>query len=362
MSNWGTTPAVSNLLDHGKRPLTYSQAIYEATRLALADDPRVRVFGEGATDALGIYGTTKGLHQEFKDRVWDMPLSEGLITGLGIGMALAGLRPIVIHPRNDFLLLGLDQLCNHAAKWRFMFGDKPRVPMTVRSVACRGWGSGSQHAQALHSIVAHFPGLNVLVPFTPSDAKGFLLWSVLESSGPTVIMEHKWLWNLKGDVPPGVYTTRPGPPQVLKEGKDVTLVGISYGVAEALIAAKDLEGFGIDAEVIDVRSLTPLWTEIMCESVEKTSRIAVIDTGHTSYGASGEIISRVVEGIRGKLRARPLRIGLPDTPVPAGSESTFYYDAVQIRERVLEMFYRGGKRYADTGHRRSRLSRVCIGP
>jgi len=336
MSNWGTTPALPDLLDCQDRAITYSEAIHEAGRLALAADPSVRVFGEGVTDPFGTYGTTKDLHKEFgDDRVFDVPLAEGLITGLGLGMAMVGLRPIVIHPRNDFVVLALDQLCNHAAKWRFMFGHQTPLRMVVRTVACRGWGSAAQHSQALHATIAHYPGLQVLVPFTPYDAKGFLLWATLESEDPVVIMEHKWLWKLKGEVPEEAYVSRPGEPVIRRTGQDVTLVGISYGVADALLAARELAESGIEAEVIDLRSLRPLNMDPVLTSVRKTGRLVVIDTGHTFLGVGAEVVAQVMEQLPAPaLKSAPVRIGLPDMPVPAASESTYYTSPGEVVERV----------------------------
>lgn len=340
MSNWGTTPKLPDLLQGGRRPITYCEAIYEAMHTALSSDSAVRVFGEGVTDPLGTYATTTNLHKEFgEDRVFDVPVAEELITGMGVGMAMVGLRPIVIHPRNDFLLVSMNQLINHAAKWRYTFGNKTKMPLVVRSVACRGWGSASQHSQALHSILAHFPGLNVLVPFTPYDVKGFLLWAVWESQDPTIVIEHKWLYKLKGFVPREKYSCAPGLPQVIRAGNDVTIVGISYGVADALLAAKKLEDGDIDAEVIDVRSLKPLEIEIICDSVEKTGRLVVIDPGHTLYGASSEIITRLLETLpASKLISKPIRIGLPDTPIPASSESTYFVTPDAVASIVKRIF------------------------
>jgi pyruvate dehydrogenase E1 component beta subunit len=284
------------------------------------------VFGEGVTDPAGTYGTTKDLHKEFGEhRVFDVPLAEGLITGMGLGMALVGLRPIVIHPRNDFLFLALDQLCNHAAKWRHMFGTNTPVPLVVRSVACRGWGSAAQHSQTLYSTVAHFPHINVLVPSTPYDAKGFLLWAALESEEPVLIVEHKWLWKLKGEVPEGKYFSRPDGPRVIKKGRDITLVGISYGTVEALLAAKKLAGQGIEAEVIDIRSIRPLKMERIIQSVKKTGKLVVVDMDHNFLGTGAEIITQLVETLPPLvLRTKPVRVGLPDIPIPASSESTYY--------------------------------------
>ncbi len=166
MSNWGTTPSVPDILPETGRMGTYKEAIYEAMKIALASDSSVRVFGEGVADPLGSYGTTTGLHKEFgAEASFDVPIAEGIITGMGVGMAMVGLRPIIIHPRNDFLLLALDQLCNHAAKWNYMYAGKSPLPLVVRTVSCRGWGSAAQHSQAIHATLAHFPGLTVLVPF-----------------------------------------------------------------------------------------------------------------------------------------------------------------------------------------------------
>ena len=326
MSNWGTTPKLPELIDQGTRPLSYQQAIAEAMTQALESDPRVRVFGEGVTDKAGTYGTTKDLHVRFGgERVFDVPTAECVITGIGIGMGLGGLRPIVIHPRNDFLLVALDQIANHAAKWELMFAGRRHAPMAIRTVACRGWGSAAQHSQALHSVLAHFPGLQVALPFTPDDAKGMLLYAALEATGPVMLMEHKWLWNLTGNVPEEAYRCGPGEPRVLRSGSDVTIAAMSYAVAEAVQAADKLADDGISAEVIDVRWLRPLDVSPICESVRKTGRLIVADTGHCQFGATGEIVAQVLERVHpADLKAPPRRIATPDTPVPASSEHTYY--------------------------------------
>ena len=345
MGNWGTSPTLPDILKLGQRPITYGEAICEAMHTALSDNSSVRVLGEGVTDSSGIYGTTKNLDKEFgSDRVFDVPLAESLITGIGIGMALLGLKPIVIHPRNDFLLLAMDQLCNQAAKWRYMFGDKINVPLVTRSIICRGWGSGAQHSQALHSILAYFPGLKVPIPFTPYDAKGFLLWAVFEAQDPVIIIEHKWLYKLRGNVPEKRYICNPGFPEIIKKGKDITLVGISYGVADALQAAKQLEDSGIEAEVVDIRSLKPLQTDTICKSVEKTGRLMVIDSGHILFGASAEIVTQVVEKIHpSRFKLPPVRVGLPDSPTPASSEETYYFKPKDITAIAIKMMKGGNK-------------------
>ncbi len=332
MSNWGTTPSVPDVLPESGRMGTYGEAIYEAMKIALASDGSVRVFGEGVADPLGSYGTTKGLHEEFGAEVsFDVPIAEGIITGVGVGMAMVGLRPVIIHPRNDFLLLALDQICNHAAKWNYMYAGECPIPLVVRSVSCRGWGSAAQHSQALHATLAHFPGLTVLVPFTPRDAKGFLLWAALKAQQPVVIMENKGLWKLRGEVPEGKYFCEPGQPQVLREGRDITLVGISQGTLDSMLAAGRLAEEGISAEVIDVRSLKPLDVTFICDSVKKTGRLLVVDPAPKLFGSAAEIVSRVMELVPvSALKASPARVALPDTPVPASSESTYFFTQEQV--------------------------------
>ena len=339
MSNWGTTPTLGPLLPEGARPMKYSQAIAEALEIALAADERVRLFGEGVTDKAGTYGTTRALHERFgTERVFDVPTAEQIITGLAVGMSLGGLRPVVVHPRNDFLLLALDQLCNHAAKWEAMFGGRSRLPLAVRTVACRGWGSAAQHSQALHAVLAHFPGLHVAVPFTPADVKAAVLWAALEAEAPVVIMEHKWLWNLVGHAPEGNSSAGLAPPQVLRAGEEVTIVGISYGVADALMAAGELAEHDIAAEVIDLRWLKPLTIEPVVNSVRRTGRLVVVDTGHVAYGATAEVVAATLGKLApAELKAPPVRIALPDLPVPACCEQQYYPGPRDIVRAVVGM-------------------------
>jgi len=343
MSNWGTTPTLPELLPVERRPGTYRQAIFEAMEEALAADGRTRLFGEGVTDKAGTYGTTSGLAERFGgERVFDVPTAEQIITGLAVGMSLGGLRPIVIHPRNDFLLMAMDQIANHAAKWKAMFGGTGRLPLAIRSVSCRGWGSAAQHSQALHASMAHIPGLLVAAPFTPADAKGIALWAALAADEPVLIMEHKWLWNLQGHVPAGCCPTPPAGPQVLRRGDDVTVVGISFGVADALIAADALTDDGIAAEVIDLRWLKPLNVAPIAESVRRTGRLVVVDTGHLSYGAAAEIVAATAERVPpGAMKAPPARVALPDVPVPACSEKTYYPGPETVADRAAALMGAG---------------------
>jgi len=328
--NWNTVPALPDLLPGGENRITYAQAVHEALDSALASDERVRVFGEGVTDVYGTNGLTKGLAEKYPGRVFDVPTAEGVITGVGVGMALGGLRPIVIHPRNDFLLLALDQLCNHAAKWRTMCGQP--CPLTVLTVACRGWGSAAQHSQSLAGLLASFPGLNVAVPFTPYSAF-YAVSASVATPDPLVVCLHKRLWGLVGPVRP------PSPagmgPELLRGGSDVTIVGISYGTADALRAAEILRCRGISARVYDLRWLKPLDLYAIVRSCKETHRLVVVDTGHVMYGASAEIVAAVAE--RCKLKG-VVRVGLPDSPVPANNERDYFPgpdDVVRAVESIL---------------------------
>ena len=296
------------------RNLTYAQAINEAQEIALSRDPNVFVIGEGVPDAKGIFGTTIGLAQKFPGRVMDMPVSENGITGICVGAAISGMRPIMVHARMDFTLMSFDAIANTAAKWFFMFGQKQSVPIVIRMVVGRGWGPGPQHAQSLQALYAHIPGLKVVMPAVPADAKGMLL-SAIADNNPVIFIEHRWLHGLTGDVPQGYYATPIGTARIVQKGKDVTIVAASHMTIEAIRAATALMGEGIHAEVVDLRSVRPLDHETILRSVKKTHRLIVADTGWKSFGIGAEIVAMVAEsGIR--LATPPLRIALPDLPAP----------------------------------------------
>ncbi|MBM3301099.1 MAG: alpha-ketoacid dehydrogenase subunit beta, partial [Deltaproteobacteria bacterium] len=278
-----------------QRTLTYAEAIHEAIEQEMARDPSVIVMGLGVDDPKGIYGTTLGLVKKFgPERVFDTPLSEDAMTGVAIGMSLAGLRPIHVHQRMDFLLLAMNQLINIAAKSRYMYGGTVSVPIVVRSIIGRSWGQGAQHSQALHAFFMHVPGLKVVAPTTPYDAKGCLIQSIRDDN-PVMFIEHRMLHKYqKGYVPEERYTVPFGRAWVLAEGDDITLVGISHMVVECLRAQRYLEEVRISAEVIDPISLSPLDMDTIAESVRKTGKLLVVDNAWTTCGASAEIFARVV--------------------------------------------------------------------
>ena len=299
------------------RQLKFSQAINEAIDLSLAKDSSVYIMGLGVPDPKGIFGSTLGLQQKYgSHRVMDMPTSENGMTGIAIGSALAGMRPILTHQRIDFALLSVEQIVNQAAKWHYMFGGQSSVPIVIRMIIGRGWGQGAQHSQSLQAWFAHIPGLKVVMPATAHDVKGLLISSI-EDNNPVIFIEHRWLYNIIGDVPEGVYRVPLGQAQVVREGKDVTLVATSYMTLEAIRAAEMLATEGVSAEVIDIRTLRPLDEETILESVRKTGHLVVADTGWKTVGFSAEILALVTERAFKDLKSAPTRIGLAESPGPS---------------------------------------------
>jgi pyruvate/2-oxoglutarate/acetoin dehydrogenase E1 component len=326
------------------RTLSYAEALHEATEQEMARDASVVVFGLGVDDFRGIYGTTAGLHQKFGgDRVFDTPLSEDAMTGVAIGAALGGLRPIHVHIRMDFLLLAMNQLVNMAAKMRYMFGGAVSVPLVVRAIIGRSWGQGAQHSQGLHSMFMHVPGLKVVAPTTPYDAKGCLVTAIRDEN-PVIFVEHRLVHALRGPVPSDEYTVPFGRARVLAPGGDVTLVGISHMVVECLRAARHLEGVGISAEVIDPVTLSPLDTDTIVASVRKTGRLLVVDTAWLSCGASAEIVTRVVERLQGEREVRVGRLGFEPVTCPPSPalERLFYPDHAGIASTAHRLVHERG--------------------
>lgn len=299
------------------RELRYAQAIHEALDLCLAKDPSVYLMGLGVPDPKGIFGTTSGLQQKYgENRVMDMPTAENGMTGIALGSALVGMRPVMVHQRMDFAVLAMEQIVNQAAKWHYMFGAKAKVPLVIRLLIGRGWGQGTQHSQSLHAWFAHIPGLKVVMPATAADAKGLLI-SAIEDDNPVIFIEHRWLHNVKGLVPTGVTREPIGKARVVREGTDVTLVGVSYMTLEAIRAADYLAEEGISAEVVDLRSVRPLDRETILASVRKTGRLVMADTGWATAGISAEILAIASEDAFDSLKAAPVRLTLPDCPIPS---------------------------------------------
>lgn len=319
--------------------MTFSQAINDGMIVAMENDPKVLAFGLGINDPKAIFGTTAGLCDRFgKQRVFDMPVSENALTGLAVGAAIAGYKPVMVHQRLDFALVSIDQIVNSAAKWFYMFGGQTPIPMVIRMIVGRGWGQGPTHSQALHSWFAHVPGLKVVLPATPEDAKGLLLQSINDRN-PVIFIEHRWLHNALGEVPNGDYRIPIGRGNIVIPGSDVTVVALSLMVPEARRAALHLAKYGINCEIIDLRSARPIdWELIRC-SVEKTGRLVALDIANKTLSVASEIVAGVSESSFSQLKAAPIRIGLPDHAVPTSPGLTidFYPTAVNIVEQIAEM-------------------------
>lgn len=323
----------------GGRRLSYGEAVREALFQALKSDPNVFVMGQGVDDPSGMFGSTLDLHKKYgQERVFDTPLSENALTGVAVGAAICGMRPVYVHNRPDFLLLCMDQLVNHASKWSFMFGGKVKVPLVIKSTIGRGWGSAAQHSQAIHALFMHIPGLRLVMPSTAYDAKGLMLSSIADNN-PVIYIEHRWLYKNSSYVPQDMYFTPFGKATVKRKGKDVTVVGISYMVIEALRAAQELEKEGIDIEVIDPRTLKPLDEETIIDSVKKTGRLVIADIGWKTGGAGAEIAAVIAEKAFNYLKAPVKRIACPDVPTPSGFtlENEFYKGKDDIIKAVKKI-------------------------
>jgi len=321
------------------RQLKFFEAIHEATDQCLETMPEVILLGLGVPDPKGIFGTTKGLLEKYgTERVTDIPTAENGITGITLGVSLLGFRPILTHQRVDFALLSLDQIFNQAAKWCYMTAGKMNVPIVIRMIIGRGWGQGPQHSQSLESCFAHIPGLKVVLPSTPHDAKGLLISSIKDNN-PVIFLEHRWLHDTFGEVPKELYEIDIGKARIVKEGKDLTLIVYSYNLIEALRVEEILKKFNISIEILDLRTLRPLDKEAILNSVTKTGRVLVIDIGWSLYGVSSEIISTIVENIFMKLKAPPKRIGLKDTPIPSTKTlaNIAYPSLKEIISEIIEL-------------------------
>lgn len=328
-----------NLADKNLRARTYVEALREAQSQLLESDNSVYIIGEGIDDPGGVFGSTKDLHKTFGcGRVLDMPIAENGLTGIALGSAFAGMKPIFVHMRMDFLPMCLDQIVNHAAKWNYMTGGKCHAPIVIRSLVGRGWGSAAQHSQALHGLFSHFPGLRVAVPATPYDAKGLLI-NAVKDGNPVIFCEHRWLYSFEGYVPEEMYSVPFGQGVIRQEGGDVTIVAVSLMVYEAIKAARELDKLGIKAEVIDPRTIKPLDLELILKSVKKTGRLIVCDTAVKEAGISAEISAQVAEYGFDYLKAPIARIGLPDAPTPASDvlEKVYYPGVADIVAKAKEV-------------------------
>jgi pyruvate/2-oxoglutarate/acetoin dehydrogenase E1 component len=301
-----------------ERQITYAEALNEAIREEMRRDATVFVMGEDVAGwgGGGVFGVTKGLVEEFgAERVRDTPISEEAIAAVAIGAAATGSRPIAEIMYVDFIGLAMEPIVNQAAKLRYMFGGKARVPIVIRAQEGAGRGNAAQHSQSLEAWFCHIPGLKVVTPSTPADAKG-LLKSAIRDNNPVIFLEHKALYFTKGAVPEGDIAIPLGVADIKRQGKDLTIVGVHTMVGKALKAAEILAEEGIDVEVVDPRTLVPLDQQTIVDSVKKTGRLIVSHEAYTNAGYGAEIISRVVESAFDYLDAPPLRVCARDVPMP----------------------------------------------
>lgn len=328
------------------RTITYAQAITEATIQAMEMDSSVIVIGQGTRDKGQIFGSVEGLFDKYgPQRIIEMPIAENTVSGICVGAALNGLRPLLILQRADFAFLALDQLINHASKYHFMFGGQVKIPITVRLIVGKGWGQGPQHSQDLHSMFAHFPGLRVIAPSDPYTVKGALLNSIF-CDDPVIIFEGRPLYLQSQEVPLEPYVFPLGKARKITEGKDVTIAAVSFLVPEALAAAAALSKDGFSAEVLDIASISPLDIEAIKNSVEKTGRLLIADTSWSFCGISAEISSQINELLFNRLKAPVARLTIPFCPAPAASEleNKFYPNKEQIEQFCRKMIFKKEKK------------------
>jgi len=314
------------------RPLSYSLAINEALHQSMAADPAVCLFGQGVKSPWYVGNTCQDLIERFgAARVIDTPISENAITGSAVGAALAGLRPIVVHPRVDFLVYALDPIINEAANWRYMCGGAASVPVVIWAIINRGGEQGAQHSQALHALFTHVPGLKVVMPATPYDAKGLMI-AAIRDDNPVIFIDDRWLYRLEDDVPEEAYEVPIGKGILRRTGADLTIAALSYMAYEAGRAADELAQEGIQADVIDFRTAKPLDRDILLQSVRKTGRLVVADGGWRTGGFAAEVLAAAAEDGWRDFKSAPIRVTLPDVPAPASLslEKVYYPNASDI--------------------------------
>jgi 2-oxoisovalerate dehydrogenase E1 component len=325
--------------DEPSSVISAAEGIRAATEHLLATDPRVFVVGEGVNDPKGIFGTTSGLAQRFgENRCIEMPIAENGFTGMAIGAALAGQRPLVIHQRVEFCLLALEQLANNAAKMHYVSNGRHRVPIVLRLISGRGWGQGPAHSQTLENLFALIPGLKVVMPSTAADAKSLLL-GAMDDGNPVIFLEHRWVHYATGSVPNRAIPMPLDGPRKVREGKTATVVASSYMTLEAIQAADALARYDASIDLFDLRVVSPLDLGAIEESVRETGRLLVVDTGFSHLGLGAEIVARVAESCHGWLKAPPRRLGLAHHPTPSARDlaGAYYKTSVDVASAIAEL-------------------------
>lgn len=319
--------------------MSYGVALNDAHRIMLKKYEECFVIGQGVNNPWFVGKTTVGLVDEFTSRrVMDTPICEAAMAGAAIGAAMAGMKPVVFFPRMDFMYLALDQIINHCASWNYMFNGQVNVPVVIRGIVNRGGEQGAQHSQSPLAVYANIPGLKVVCPATPKDAKGLFIAAV-EDKNPVIFIDDRWLYDGEEDVPDGYYSTPIGKANVLKEGNDVTIIAASYMVKPSMEAAKLLEEKGISCEVVDLRTIKPLDEETVLNSTKKTNR-AVIAVAEWDFASVSSHVAQIIYKEQFKtLKSAIEKVNLPNLPAPASNslEKVYYPDANSVMEAVMKV-------------------------
>ncbi|MDF1498747.1 MAG: pyruvate dehydrogenase complex E1 component subunit beta [Patescibacteria group bacterium] len=324
------------------RKLSYSLAINEALHQMMEFDSSVFLIGQGVKSPWYVGNTCNGLIEKYSEkRVIDTPISENAITGAAVGAALSGMRSIAVHPRIDFMMYALDPIINQAANWSYMFGGKVSVPVVIWGIINRGGEQGAQHSQALQALFSHIPGLKVVMPSTPYDAKGLMI-SAIKDDNPVVYIDDRWLYKIEEMVPEKIYSVPIGKGVIRKRGNDVTIAGISYMASEAVKAANELEKHNISSEVIDMRTVKPLDIDLVLQSIKKTGRLIVTEAAWLTGSVSASIVAEVQNRGFKYLKAPIERICLPDCPAPTSGplEKEYYINSNDIILKVKKLLYK----------------------
>ncbi|HEU5115003.1 MAG TPA: transketolase C-terminal domain-containing protein [Candidatus Paceibacterota bacterium] len=318
-----------------ERIIKYTEALKEATDQMMEIDPKVFVVGLGVSYKNGADGTTAGLKAKYPDRILDVPVSEAGLTSMAVGAAVTGLHPIVHHGRVEFALLASDGMFTQAAKWNYMFGGGNPVPIVIRINVGRQWGNGPQHTQALYSLFGGVPGLKVVIPSSPRMAKGLLV-SALKENNPVIILEPRWLFNIKEDVPTEIFSEPLDKARVIREGKDITVVAYGDGL-HSVREALELIGDAVSVELIDLVSINPVDHDTVARSVAKTGRLLTVDTTNEAFDIGSEIIAHVARNKSLKLKDAPIGLACPNVPVPTSTVLTeeYYPTKVTIANAIL---------------------------
>ena len=305
----------------------------------MESDASVFMIGQGVKSPWYVGNTANGLVEKFgEERVIDTPISENAMTGAGVGAAIAGMRPVVVHPRMDFMMYAMDPIINQAANWYYMNGGKASVPMVIWGIINRGGEQAAQHSQSIHAIFSHIPGLKVVMPSTPYDAKGLMI-AAIKDPNPVIFIDDRWLYEYEDAVPEEIYEVEIGKGVIRKEGADITMVAASFMAHESMRAAEELTKEKIDVELIDLRTVKPIDQDIILESVKKTGRLVIVDGGWKTCGLAAEISAMVSENGFKYLKAPVRRVTLPDCPAPASPvlEQLYYPTAKDIVQAVCKI-------------------------